>query len=147
MDSSVSYSVSKKIRAPLGFVFEWCTDFREGDPGLWGSPAKNIILDKSDKKVVYRTERRRGEVVLRTTSTVTLSPPDAWHVNADGDEREYRGDYRLRSRGDYTELEIKFVWRTKGPVVRTAAELSEGSSAMWDKLVKALENDYRSARS
>lgn len=45
--------VTKTINAPLRYVFNWCTDFREDDPALTNSKGSRKILEKTKKRVVY----------------------------------------------------------------------------------------------
>jgi hypothetical protein len=42
--------VSKTINAPLRYVYEWCTDFREDDPQITGSKSQRKVLEKTRKQ-------------------------------------------------------------------------------------------------
>ena len=54
------YNVSKTFDAPLEFVFDWCTDFREDDGKMVGSKAKHRFLERTDERVVWVTNYEEG---------------------------------------------------------------------------------------
>ncbi len=52
------YHFSKTMNAPLNFVFDWCTDFREDDGKLTDSKSVRKILRKNNKRIVYVNEEK-----------------------------------------------------------------------------------------
>ncbi len=139
---TLSISLTKKIQAPLPFVFDWCTDFREDDSQLVGSTSKKTILEKTSEKVVYVTEMANQGRVLKTNSVVTLTPPDKWHLDAVGDDKDYTGNYQLFAEGNDTRLEMSFDYSFKTEPVPTNEEKTAGNNSFWDKIIVALERDY-----
>lgn len=85
---------SRIIDAPLGFVYDWCTDYREDDNRITRSKSRRRILEKTRQRVIYTT-REKGAKSAGAASIVTLHPPDTWHVDSIGDNRDIVGDYRL----------------------------------------------------
>ena len=48
-----TYRVKKAFKAPLKFVYDWCTDYREDDNQITGSKAQFKILQKTNRRVIY----------------------------------------------------------------------------------------------
>ena len=73
-----------------------------------------------------------------------MHPPDSWHLDFIGDECDEIGDYNLTSEGNQTKLTMKFEITYKNPKFVTSKEEWEKSAdEYWDKLIIALENDYK----
>ncbi|MDA4113300.1 MAG: hypothetical protein OK474_04555 [Thaumarchaeota archaeon] len=68
--------VSKTIDAPLRYVYDWCTDFREDDPQITGSKSQRKVLEKTKKRVIcvqiYQGADGNQKVAL---NIVSLKPP------------------------------------------------------------------------
>lgn len=73
--------VSRIIDAPLGFVYGWCTDFREDDSRITRSKSGRKILEKTKKRVIYVSREKKMRAV-GSASIVMLHPPDSWHVDS-----------------------------------------------------------------
>ena len=87
MASKNVYRVSKVFHAPLRYVYEWCTDYRETDPKIVGSTKRRIILEKTRQRAIYvqlyyGSDGRRKVCV----DIVTLKPPKSWHLDFFGEE-------------------------------------------------------------
>jgi len=135
--------VSKIIRAPLRFVFDWCTDYRESDPKIIGSKSKRKILLKNKRRVVYVVNYRSRGKPRSAVDVVTLYPPKAWHLDFTGDEDDEIGDYALTSLGPQTtRLDMKFKEHYKISNAPTQSEDVKTIHEIWDKYVAALERDY-----
>lgn len=147
MATSHTYHISKVINAPLKFVYNWCVDFREDDPKIWGSKTKRIILQKTKQRVIYMsTSRRRGKA-SSAVRIVTLKPPNAWHLDLAGQESDEIGDYHLMSLGPRkTSLEITFKVKYKIADAPTKEKDRKQTNEVWDKYVAALERDYTRSR-
>ena len=152
--NSVSYTVTRTINAPLSFVYDWCTDFREDDPKLtaavWarltGSTNKMKIIEKTDKRVIsFKEELKEGKKNIMK-NVVTLFPPDRWHLDSKGDLLDATGDYHLFSDGDGTRLEMAFKRNYKISKVPTSEDLVRINNAVWDKLISTLENEHRAQK-
>lgn len=134
---SLTYGLSKVIEAPLPFVYEWCTDFREDDAELTGSKNKEKILEKTKSRVIMASPS--------DVSVITLMPPDAWHLDTAGSPKEQEvGDYKLTKMGpNKTRLDMVFdVKFGDGVEVPSKENAEDGSGKFWDKLIVALMKDY-----
>ena len=143
--TSRTYRVSKLIEAPLPFVYEWCTDFREDDNKITGSKSTRKILEKSDRRVIYTVSYMENGKEQSHVSVVTLKPPDAWHLDTSGNAMEQEtGDYKLTKVGkDKTRLNMVFKMNYGKSVkkIPTSKELADDLSKFWDKLVSGLMQD------
>ena len=143
MTTSHTIHVLKTINAPLKFVYDWCTDFREDDNKITGSKTRRIILQKTKQRVVYVSAYRSSGRFRYGVSTVTLRPPNGWHLDHVGEEDDEIGDYRLTRLGSSkTKLGMTFRGKYKTRNAPTKREDAKQTSEMWDKYVAALERDY-----
>lgn len=151
-----SYEVSKTINALMEKVFDWCTDFREDDPQISGSPGRYVIVQKSKDSVVFYWERPVEGKPLRTRYTVHLYPPNKWTVDhpvhfsgilprgkdAVGEDH---GEYLLESLGDRTRLTMKFNISLKErpavPLDEIRQKRQKHASELWDAFIKELERE------
>jgi hypothetical protein len=141
--------VSKTIRAPLRFVYDWCTDYRESDPkigrfkGFTGSKSKHKILLKNKHRVVYVVNYRSRGKSRSAVDVITFYPPKEWHLVFTGDEDDEIGDYVLTSFGPRkTRLDMRFKEYYKISRAPTQAQEVKTIHKVWNKLVLALERDY-----
>jgi len=141
----VVYRHSVTFNAPIRFVYDWCTDFREDDPQITGSNYRRIILEKTNKRVIYASDKigidGKPKLAVRI---VTLSQSKfAWDLDYVAEEDLERGEYRLKKIGkEKTKLDMVFrnKWKNgKGP---SRAELKASTKASWDAFAPALERDY-----
>lgn len=141
-----TYRVTKTIDAPLKFVYDWCTDYREDDPQITGSKAQFKILQKTNRRVIYlRTDERNGRTMIHV-KMVTLRPPKAWHLDQVGEDEDAIGIYKLTRVGsERTRLDMTFTEKYKISDAPTKEEDRKVTDQMWDKYVTALEKDYTSA--
>jgi hypothetical protein len=140
-----TYRVTKTIKAPLKFVYDWCTDYRDDDNLITGSKAKFKILQKTKRRVIYlRTYERKGRTMIGV-KMVTLRPPKAWHLDQVGEDEDVIGIYKLTWVGsERTRLDMTFREKYKISEVPTKEEDKKATDQMWDKYVAALERDYTS---
>jgi len=136
--------VTKTINAPLRYVFNWCTDFREDDPALTNSKGIRKILEKTKKRVVYaQLDPQEDGTQKIGVDYVTLKPPNSWHLEYFGEDDNEIGDYKLTSLGkNKTKLIMVFKESWKLEKVPTIEEQVESTSRSWDQFVAALERDY-----
>ncbi|MGA8904653.1 MAG: hypothetical protein WB661_06560 [Candidatus Bathyarchaeia archaeon] len=140
------YRVTKIINAPLKFVYDWCTDYREDDNQITGSKAQFKILQKTNRRVIYlRTYERDGRTMIGV-KMVTLRPPKAWHLDQVGEDEDAIGIYKLTRVGsEKTRLDMTFTEKYRISDAPTKEEDRKVTDQMWDKYVAALEKDYTSA--
>jgi hypothetical protein len=140
-----TYNVTKTISAPLKFVYDWCTDYKEDDNQIIGSKTQFKILQKTNHRVIYlRTYERNGKSMIGV-KMVTLRPPKAWHLDQVGEDEDVIGIYKLtRMRLEVTRLDMTFTEKYKISDAPTKKEDANATAQMWDKYVAALEKDYSS---
>ena len=135
------------INAPLKFVYNWCVDFKEDDPKIWGSRTRRIILQKTKRRVIYMSTLKRRGRTASAVRIVTLRPPNAWHLDLVGQESDEIGDYRLTSLGPRkTSLGITFKVKYKITDAPTKEKDTNETNEVWDKYIAALEKDYARRR-
>ncbi|MCI4324473.1 MAG: hypothetical protein L3K00_01080 [Thermoplasmata archaeon] len=141
------YEVRATFRAPLPFVFRWCTDYSPEDPTLEKEKFERRILLQKGRKVVYEDLTDTGDGWMWSRTAVTLQPPNRWHADAMGNYRTWSLDYELRSLSDgRTELRLQGVRRAtalgKNP---PKARLERELRVTWANYAAALERDYRAS--
>jgi hypothetical protein len=146
--ATVPIELRVAFRAPLPFVFDWCTDYTPQDPSLEGDSYARRILSRTDDRVEYEDLDSSPAGWQWSRWTVTLRPPDAWQAEAVGNYRHWSVKYRLRSLADGgTELTLRGRRRStalgaKGP---TKSEIQRNLTANWKKYARALESDFRAS--
>lgn len=141
--------VLKTINAPIKFVYNWCTDFSEGDPKLTGSTRKRVIMDKTSKRAVYVSMSAEGSGSTPiSVYFVKLKPPNAWHLDMYNPDRTETAEYRLKPLPkSKTQIRIDFKSSWKHPEKSESDdELAKRMNEHWEKYVKALEEEYSRAR-
>ena len=138
--------VRATFRAPLAYVYRWCTDYAPDDGRRAEENYVRRILERSDRRVVLEDleDTEHGWVWKR--STVTLDPPRHWHAESDGNYRYFSLDYRLRALpGGVTELTLrgKRTATALGGENPTRARLEAGLRTLWTHLGRSLEREYR----
>ncbi|MCI4326778.1 MAG: hypothetical protein L3K16_03980 [Thermoplasmata archaeon] len=147
--ATVAIEIRVTFRAPLRFVFDWCTDYTPHDPALEGDSYARRILSRDDGRVEYEDLDSSAAGWQWSRWTVSLHPPDAWQATSVGNYRDWSVDYRLRSRSDGgTELTLRGRRRptalaSKGP---TRAEIERNLGANWKKYARAFETDFRASQ-
>ena len=138
----VSYRFSKTINAPLRFVYDWCTDYREDDFKIIGAKSQRLILEKTKSRAVF-INQQKGTNVGIAINIVTFHPPKGWDLNSMRAERDTTGHYRLRKLGpNSTKLDILFKLKWKMPPTSTKTELLRHLDEIWGKYAAALEGEY-----
>lgn len=145
MPETHTYQVSKVIKAPLKFVYDWCTDFREDDNQITGSKTQRKILQKTKRRVIYISTYDREGRMMSGVNIVTLRPPKAWNLEYVGEEEDEIGRYKLTRLGpSKTRLDMTFTEKYKINDAPTKEEDKSVTDQTWDKYVARLEMDYSS---
>jgi hypothetical protein len=135
--------VSKIIKAPVRFVYDWCTDFREDDSKISGSKTRRIVLQKTKRRSVYISAFIWAGRSRYGVNIVTLRQPNGWHLEYVGEEADEIGDYRLTKLGrGRTRLDMAFKEEYKIRGAPTRKEMMKHTNEIWDRYVAALERDY-----
>ncbi len=141
-----TYKASATFRAPLEYVFQWCTDFREDDGEMVGSKAKKTFVERTDKRVIWITEYKEKGKNREGVRVVWLRPPDAWHLDTCGDGREV-GEYRLTGKGkNKTRLDMRF--RISYEDKHDAPDKKKWEKDVdeeWETFASHLEKDYKAS--
>ncbi len=143
------YEIKRTFRAPLPFVYAWCTDYTPEDRKLEGDPGSRQIIKRSSRVVTYEDLNQTPHGWMWSRQTVTLRPPDRWHAMAVGNYRTWNLDYSLRELPDgRTEFTMRGERRSTPLGVRNPpkAVLEKELLEMWGNLGRALERDFRSSR-
>jgi hypothetical protein len=141
-----TYQVSKVINAPLKFVYDWCTDFREDDNQITGSKTQRKILQKTKHRVIYISTHEGEGKMMSGVNIVTLRPPKARYLEHVGEEEDEIGSYKLTRLGPgKTRLDMTFTDKYKISDAPTKEEDKNHTDQMWGRFVAALETDYSSS--
>ncbi len=143
------YEFRCSFRAPLDFVFRWCTDYSERDPQLEGASFRRKIVRRSPREVVFEDLEEAASGWVWRRGIVALHPPKRWTARSIGNHRSWTLDYRLRALGDgRTELR----WRGRrratelGGPNPSAAAMQREMRRIWTRFGRALEREYRALR-
>ncbi len=141
--------ITKVIAAPLGYVYDWCTDYRPDDGRYSKSrPRFRIIRLSPDRLVRVRYLRRSDGPLSATVEMIRLRPPDRWHLDQIDESDLNSVDYKLTRLGPRkTRLSIHLVERWMVPTFPAKADWVRRSSGYWGGLVSALEEQYAAGRS
>ena len=137
------------VRAPLEYVYDWCTDYRTDDARREGARFVRRIRERTARRVVFEALADDAAGGNWSRVVVDRAPPDAWHAERRGNRREVSVDYRLARRGPgSTRLTIRLRRRSLVPE-RPRPSVAERRSAfreLWARLRRSLEADYRRSR-
>jgi hypothetical protein len=138
-----TYRLSRIIKAPLRFVYNWCTDYREDDYKITGSKSRRTFLEKSKRLVIYAIRYPSGRTFMQAVNIVTLHPPDGWHLDSYGEEDNEFGDYQLTKLApNKTRLNMTFREYWKITKIPSKPQYLKDINRIWDKYIAALERDY-----
>lgn len=142
-----TYKISTTFNAPISFVFDWCTDFREDDSKMIGSKIKRQFLERTKRRIIWTVAYRENGKSREGIRAVWLRPPDSWHLDTCGDGREL-GDYKLSSLGkEKTRLDMVFQVTYDDPSeIQGQAEWKSDALEHWKVYVRYLEKDYKESR-
>lgn len=144
--SSSTYQVEARFRAPLEFVYRWCTDYTTGDAKYEAESYQRRIIRRSRREVVYEdlADSRQGWTWSR--HVVRLQPPNRWHSDSVGSHRSITLDYRLsRLPGGYTRLTLTAQRSPCGVGAKnpSKSQWERSVGLAWKRFGRALERDFR----
>ena len=146
-----NYHVVVEIRAPLAFVFRWCTDYTPEDARYGGEDKtihlKRKIIERRKRRIVFENVYDEGKGWGWERHVVTLQPPNRWHSEGHGNYHESVLNYQLTPlSAEATRFEMRWKSRPVGlfrgarpraPVIERYVE------QLWKKRARALESEYR----
>jgi hypothetical protein len=144
------FHVSVVFRAPVGFVYSWCTDYSSDDAKITGEDKmfhlRRKIVQKSARQVVFENIYDEGRGWAWERHTVTLRPPDRWHSDGFGNYQESHLDYRLTELPrDRTRLTMR--WRSRSSSLASGERPSKAAIErfvlrLWQRRGRVLTRDY-----
>ena len=140
------YVIRQTFRAPLKFVYTWCTDFRPDDARLEGESYARRILSRKARRVVYEDVEPDDSGWFWARTDVRLLPPDRWQMESIGNRRHSRAEYRLTKLPDgRTSLELRLRRRASiVPAKRLSKPAREATlSRAWRSFARSLEAEFR----
>ena len=143
------YHIRISFGVPLEFAFAWCTDFSPEDGKLEGETYRRKVVERTPRRVVFEDLEETKDGWQWSRDTVRLQPPNRWHMDAVGNRRDARADYRLTRLPDgRTQLDLRWTRRPKVPAAGklTKAQREASTLLAWKRFRAAMERDYRRAR-
>ncbi len=145
-----SYEVRATFKAPLEFVYRWCTDYTPQDARLEGEKYTRRILRRTPREVIYEDLEETKQGWFWSRHVVRLLPPNRWHSDSVGSHRAYALDYRLTELpGNRTQLILKARRRPYGVGGKNPpkSEWEHSVAKSWKTFGRFLERDYQKVRS
>jgi hypothetical protein len=142
-----TYKVSQTFSAPIEYVFDWCTDFREDDGQMIGSKTKKSFIERTDKRIVWAVERKEKGKKVVGIRVVWLDRPNSWTLNTCGDQIEV-GHYVLKKKGkNKTKLDMEFnITFDSKDEVEDKKKWLKSSKEEWGTFRQHLEEDYKAGK-
>jgi hypothetical protein len=141
-----NYEVRATFRAPLDFVYRWCTDYTPKDARYERDEYARRILHRSPRKVTYEDLYSTKQGWVWSRHVVRLLPPNRWHSDSVGSHRAISLDYRLsRLPGNRTQLTLKARRRPYGIGVKNPpkSQWERYIAKSWRNFGQALEREYK----
>ena len=146
---TISCELKVTFRAPLRFVFSWCTDYQPSDSKLEKEDYVRKIIERTSRRVIFEDLQEMRDGWSWQRATVSLYPPNRWHMNNIGNRRDVKADYILTNLADgRTRLYLSWkVWpKTPAASKLSKADRERSVSSAWKKFGVALEKDYKHPR-
>jgi hypothetical protein len=145
-----TYEIRAEFRAPMSFVYQWCTDFSPEDAKLESESYVRRILRRSPREVVYEDLEDGGGGWFWSRHVVRLRPPNRWHSDSVGSHRAYSLDYRLaKLPHDRTQLTLVVRRRPYGIGGKNPPkkQYEKSVTGAWKRFARSLERDYKKSQS
>lgn len=143
------FHVVATFRAPIDFVYRWCTDYSPVDPTLEGEEFERKVLERGPRKAVFEDLEEDAKGWLWSRSEVRLHPPRRWELLERGNRSEAAATYALRELSD-GRVRLDLRWRRRDLVPYatkiSAQERERRATLNWRRFSAALERDYRTRR-
>jgi hypothetical protein len=140
------YRISVSFRAPVDFVFAWCTDYTPGDAALEKEKYQRKIIERTRRSVVFEDLEESRDGWDWSRALVSLYPPNRWHMDGIGNNRDVVADYALSRLPDGgTRLDLRWKRRPHEPEATrlSKAQREAASTQAWKRFASALERDYK----
>jgi len=143
------YRIRVSFRVPLDFAFAWCTDYTPDDAKLEGDSYVRKIVERTARRVVLEDLEDTKDGWLWSRETVTLHPPNRWHMDGFGSRSEVTADYVLSTVPDgRTQLDLRWRRRPRMRVAKPLTKTQREASALraWKRFGTAMERDYKNSK-
>ena len=140
------YEIRTTFRAPVDFVYRWCTDYTVDDARYEKDEYERWVVRRSSRKVVFEDLSKEKDGWVWSHHEVRLDPPLRWHSDSVGSHRAYSLDYRLRALpGHRTELTLRARRRPYGVGGKNPAKgpWEANVRKLWRSFGHVLERDYQ----
>jgi hypothetical protein len=130
-------------------VFAWCTDYTPGDAALEKEVYQRKIIKRTPRAVIFEDLEESKDGWDWSRAVVSLHPPNRWHMDGIGNNRDVVADYALSSlRDGRTRLDLRWKRRPRVPDATrlTKAAREASSTQAWKWFASALEGDFRRSR-
>ena len=141
-----TYVVRATFRAPLDFVYRWCTDYTPQDARFEKDEYERKIIRRSSREVVYEDLSEAKEGWWWSRHVVRLQPPNRWHSDTVGSHRVMSLDYTLsKLPGNRTQLILRARRRPYGIGGRNPprSQWEPPVAKSWRLFGQVLERDYK----
>src|SRR2546428_4896465 len=141
--AGVRVEVTKHVRAPLGRVFAWCTDYRDDDAQLSGVRLRWRRVVRRTPTMVELGESANLGVAYTGRVVAHMHPPDWWEADLQSSAGDAHTVYRLSPEGEGTRInitiDVRLPWRYRvfTPIARWIVR--RRLSSEWDDYVRAME--------
>jgi hypothetical protein len=140
------YHIQATFRAPLSYVFKWCTDYTSGDARLEGEHYQRKVIRRTPRRVIFEDIEESPDGWYWAWHDVRLQPPDRWHLEVKGNRAQVIGDYQLTKTPD-RRTQLDLWWRRRPSLLdftrRPKAVAERATTLGWKRFARALERDYR----
>src|SRR5437016_12818747 len=92
------YRIRVSFRAPIDFVFAWCTDYTPGDAALEKETYQRKIIERTPRAVVFEDLEESKDGWDWSRAVVSPRPPSRWHMRGIARSRDAGADSVLSSR-------------------------------------------------
>jgi hypothetical protein len=143
---TVSCEVKVTFRAPLPFVYSWCTDFQPSDSRLEKEDYARKIIERTSRRVIFEDLQEMQDGWSWQRAVIQLHPPSRWHMHDIGNRRNVNAEYQLTSlAGGRTQLHLRWkVWpKTAAASKLSKSERERSVASAWKRFAAALERDYK----
>jgi hypothetical protein len=143
------YHVKAVFRAPMRYVFSWCTDFDPHDDRREKDQYTRKIIERTGRRVIFEDLVDSDQGWNWARHVVSLHPPNHWHSDSVGTHRTLTIDYLLTALpGDRTRLNLR--WKRRRTALATTRvskrTIEKSTTQAWRNFARELEKDYHKFR-
>ena len=148
-----SIKITKTIKAPLNFTFNWWTDLHANDSKIVTPLKSRKIVSKNKKKIQTEDIVRILGLKMKFNSTVRIYPPNKWIAEYEGKMATAKSEYTLKEFGENTVIEYSTNIQAKGlirifmPLAKYGIKITFSSemSKYNNQLLKDLKQNNRNS--